>query len=59
MKHVHKLKAHWVLATGIADAQGWYRVVLWARCIECGIEGAFSAMQSTTHAAGRLLDDGE
>ena len=42
-----------------ADEQGWYRVCLWARCIECGLEGAFAAEQNTQHAEGRLLEPGE
>jgi hypothetical protein len=59
MKHVHRLKAQWVLMTSPADASGWYRVILWARCITCRLEGAFAAEQNTQHAEGRLLEPGE
>ena len=59
MKHTHRLQPRWILQTGIADAQGWYRIVLWARCIACGFEGAFAAEQSRNHAEGRLLEPGE
>jgi hypothetical protein len=47
-----------VLVTGIADVDHWYRVVIWARCLTCGLEGAFAAEQSSTHTEGRLLEPG-
>ena len=59
MKHTHRLQPRWILQTGIADSDHWYRIVLWARCIECGLEGAFAAEQNTQHAEGRLLEPGE
>jgi hypothetical protein len=58
LKHVHRLHPAWVLTVGIADTQGWYRVILWAVCRDCGLEGAFAAEQNTQHAAGRLLEPG-
>lgn len=59
MKHVHHLRPHWILVTSPADTQGWYRVVLWAVCVDCGVEGQFAAEQSTQHRDGRLLAEGE
>jgi hypothetical protein len=58
MKHTHRLQPLWVLVTGIAGYDGFYRVVLWARCLTCGMEGAFAAEQNTQHAEGRLLEPG-
>jgi hypothetical protein len=59
VKHVHRLKPDWVLVTGIAGYDGFYRVVLWARCTQCGLEGAFAAEQSQAHTEGRLLEPGQ
>lgn len=59
LKHVHRLQPRWILQTGIADSDHWYRIVLWARCTVCGMEGAFAAEQSRNHAEGRLLEPGE
>lgn len=58
MKHVHRLRPDWVLVTSPADYQGWYRIILWARCLTCGLEGAFAAEQSQAHTEGRLLEPG-
>lgn len=58
MTHKHRLQPTWVLVTSPADRFGWYRIVLWATCTICGLEGAFAAEQSQTHAEGRLLEPG-
>jgi hypothetical protein len=58
MKHTHRLQPEWVLMTSPADVHGWYRVVLWARCLTCGMQGAFGAEQNTQHTEGRLLEPG-
>jgi hypothetical protein len=59
LKHIHRLRPHWILVTSPVDYEGFYRVVLWATCLECGLQGAFAAEQSTLHAAGRLLEPGQ
>lgn len=58
MRHIHHLRPTWILVTGIADDAGFYRVVFWAFCTDCGVEGPFAAEQSTRHRAGRLLEEG-
>ena len=58
MRHIHRLKPTWILVTGIAGYDHFYRVVLWATCTSCGMEGAFAAEQSTQDADGRLLEMG-
>jgi hypothetical protein len=45
--------------TSPVDLSGWYRIVFWATCLDCGMRGAYAAEQSTQHAAGRLLEPGQ
>ena len=58
MKHVHRLRPHWILQTGIPGSDQFYRIVFWATCLTCGLQGAFAAMQSTTAAEGTAAGAG-
>lgn len=58
MKHIHHLRPQWILITSPADRDGWYRVVMGASCVDCGVAGTFAAEQSTRHQDGRLLEEG-
>jgi hypothetical protein len=58
LKHIHRLRPHWILQTGIPGSDQFYRIVFWATCTICGLQGAYAAEQSTKAAEGRLLEPG-
>jgi hypothetical protein len=55
-RHTHTFRLRWLLPMGIADAQGWYRVVLHGVC-PCGASWILAGEQHVNQRDRRVLTE--
>ena len=59
MRHIHRMRPVWLLPMSPAWADGWYKIVTYARCTVCGVEAVLAGWQHPDKTTGRVVQEGE